>query len=83
MTELSELFDTAGIPNSPVLDFAEAVDGPIGAGRGLTASDPHTGHAYLGHPLLVDGTRPASTLPAPHLGEHNADFDSADSASSN
>ena len=82
VTELCEIFDTAGIPNSPVLDFAEAVDGPIGTDRKLTAADPRTGHAYLGHPLLVDGTRPASTLPAPRLGEHNADFATAESTSS-
>ncbi|MGC2941709.1 MULTISPECIES: CaiB/BaiF CoA transferase family protein [unclassified Brevibacterium] len=79
--ELCAIFDAAGVPNSPVLDFDEAVDGPIGSGRGLTATDPRTGHAYLGHPLLVDGARPASTLPAPHLGEHNADFAPADTAS--
>src|SRR5699024_5615475 len=72
--ELCTIFDAAGVPNSPVLDYAEALDGPIGAGRNLTASDGRTGHAYLGHPLLVDGVRPASTLPAPRLGEHNADF---------
>ncbi|HHX47061.1 MAG TPA: CoA transferase, partial [Brevibacterium sp.] len=58
------------------------VDGPIGTDRKLTAADPRTGHAYLGHPLLVDGTRPASTLPAPRLGEHNADFATAESTSS-
>ncbi|MGO3067294.1 MAG: CaiB/BaiF CoA transferase family protein, partial [Brevibacterium linens] len=74
VTELCEIFDAAGIPNSAVLDYAEAVDGPIGADRGLTAADPRTGHAYLGHPLLVNGARPASVLPAPRLGEHNADF---------
>ena len=74
VTELCEIFDTAGIPNSPVLDFAEAVTGPIGSDRDLTATDPRSGHAFLGHPLLVDGTRPASALPAPRLGEHNADF---------
>ena len=74
VTELCEIFDAAGIPNSPVLDFAEAVTGPIGSDRDLTATDPRSGHAFLGHPLLVDGTRPASALPAPRLGEHNADF---------
>lgn len=72
--ELCTIFDTAGVPNSPVLDFAEAVDGPFTADRGLRSTDARTGHAFLGHPLLVDGTRPASALPVPHLGEHNADF---------
>ncbi|WP_209325960.1 CaiB/BaiF CoA transferase family protein [Brevibacterium renqingii] len=75
--ELCTIFDAAGVPNSPVLDYAEALDGPIGASRDLAVEDERTGHAYLGHPLLVDGVRPASTLPAPRLGEHNADFSAA------
>lgn len=71
VAELCELFDTAGVPNSPVLNFAEAINGPITADRDLTATDARTGHAHLRHPLLVDGARPTSTLPVPHLGEHN------------
>ena len=72
--ELCAIFDAAGVPNSPVLNFAEAVDGPITDGRGLTATDARTGHTLLAHPILVDGARPASALPVPHLGEHNAAF---------
>lgn len=71
VAELCAIFDDAGVPNSPVLNFAEALDGPITADRDLTATDARTGHTHLGHPLLVDGARPASALPAPHLGEHN------------
>ena len=74
VTELCTIFDAAGVPNSPVLDFAEALDGPITEGRELSAKDPRTGHTYLHHPILVDGARPTSELPAPHLGEHNAEF---------
>lgn len=73
--ELCAIFDAAGVPNSPVLDFGEAVEGPITEGRGLSATDERTGHAFLGHPLLVDGNRPASELPVPRLGEHNAELD--------
>ncbi|GAA1555069.1 CoA transferase [Brevibacterium picturae] len=75
--QLCAIFDAAGAPNSPVLDFAEAVDGPITAGRELTATDARTGHTHLRHPILVDGARPTSTLPVPHLGEHNEDLRAA------
>ncbi|MDN6123304.1 MAG: CoA transferase [Brevibacterium sp.] len=71
VAELCVIFDEAGVPNSPVLDFAEAVDGPLTDDRGLTATDERTGHTFLSHPILVDGARPASSLPSPHLGEHN------------
>lgn len=74
VAQLCAIFDAAGVPNSPVLDFAEAVDGPITDGRSLSATDERTGHSYLRHPLLVDGTRPTSTGPVPHLGEHNAEI---------
>ncbi|MGO2035166.1 MAG: CaiB/BaiF CoA transferase family protein [Brevibacterium sp.] len=74
VAELCVLFDGAGVPNSPVLDFAEAVEGSIAHDRELTVTDERTGHSYLRHPLLVDGVRPASALPAPLLGEHNAEF---------
>ncbi|GAA1855778.1 CaiB/BaiF CoA transferase family protein [Brevibacterium marinum] len=74
VAELCTIFDAAGVPNSPVLDFAEAIEGPITAGRDLTATDARTGHAHLRHPLLVDGARPTSELPAPLLGEHNDEF---------
>lgn len=74
VAELCALFDSAGVPNSPVLDFAEAVDGPITRDRDLTGTDERTGHSYLRHPLLVDGTRPTSALPAPRLGEHNEEL---------
>ena len=69
--ELCAIFDAAGVPNSPVLNFTEAVDGPITDGRGLTTTDARTCHTHLRHPLLVDGVRPTSALPVPHLGEHN------------
>ena len=61
----------AGVPNSPVLNFTEAIDGPITAGRDLTTTNARTGHTRLRDPLLVDGARPTTTLPVPHLGEHN------------
>lgn len=73
--ELCAVFDAAGVPNSPVLDFTEAIEGPITNGRGLSATDERTGHAYLGHPILIDGVRPTSGLPVPRLGEHNAELD--------
>ncbi|AZT98987.1 CaiB/BaiF CoA transferase family protein [Brevibacterium aurantiacum] len=71
VAELCTIFDAAGVPNSPVLNFTEAIDGPITAGRDLTTTDARTGHTRLRHPLLVDGARPTTTLPVPHLGEHN------------
>ncbi|TSI14969.1 CaiB/BaiF CoA-transferase family protein [Brevibacterium aurantiacum] len=71
VAELCTIFDAAGVPNSPVLNFTEAIDGPITAGRDLTTTDARTGHTHLRHPLLVDGARPTTTLPVPHLGEHN------------
>ncbi|MGO1908547.1 MAG: CaiB/BaiF CoA transferase family protein [Brevibacterium linens] len=71
VAELCAIFDAAGVPNSPVLNFTEAIDGPITAGRDLTTTDARTGHTRLRHPLLVDGARPTTTLPVPHLGEHN------------
>ncbi|WP_193078620.1 CaiB/BaiF CoA transferase family protein [Brevibacterium aurantiacum] len=71
VAELCAIFDAAGVPNSPVLNFAEAVNGPITDGRGLTTTDARTCHTHLRHPLLVDGVRPTSALPVPHLGEHN------------
>ena len=71
VAELCAIFDAAGVPNSPVLNFTEAIDGPITAGRDLTTTDARTGHTHLRHPLLVDGARPTTTLPVPHLGEHN------------
>ncbi|PCC57321.1 CoA transferase [Brevibacterium aurantiacum] len=71
VAELCAIFDAAGVPNSPVLNFAEAVNGPIIDGRGLTTTDARTCHTHLRHPLLVDGVRPTSALPVPHLGEHN------------
>ena len=77
VAELCAIFDDAGVPNSPVLNFAEALDGPITDGRGLSATDERTGHTFLAHPILVDGARPASALPVPHLGEHNAELTTA------
>lgn len=71
VAELCAIFDASGVPNSPVLNFTEAIDGPITAGRDLTTTDARTGHTHLRHPLLVDGARPTTTLPVPHLGEHN------------
>lgn len=64
--------DAAGIPSSPVWDFAEAVTSDISTERGLLTHDERLGHGYIAHPLLVDGSRPASALPVPRLGEHNA-----------
>ena len=74
VAELCQLFDIAGVPNSPVLNFTEAVEGRITDGRNLSDTDERTGHSYLRHPLLVDGARPTTTLPVPHLGEHNVDL---------
>ena len=70
--ELCAIFDAAGVPNSPVLNFTEAVDGPITDGRGLTATDERTGHT-LPAPTRSSSTAPGPTsaLPVPHLGEHN------------
>lgn len=78
VAELGRIFAEAGIPSSPVLDFPAAIDGPIGAARDLATVDERTGHAFLGHPILVDGARPAADLPAPRLGEHNDALTSTD-----
>jgi len=64
--------DAAGITSSPVWDFAEAVTSDISTERGLLTHDERLRHSYVAHPLLVDGSRPASALPVPRLGEHNA-----------
>ncbi|MBM6590753.1 CoA transferase [Brevibacterium sp. RIT 803] len=70
VAELCAIFDAAGVPNSPVLNFTEAIEGPTTAGRDLTTTDARTGHTHLRHPLLIDGARPTPALPVPRLGEH-------------
>lgn len=69
--QMCTLLDAAGVPASPVWNLADALTSDLGAERDLHARDPRLGHGFIAHPLLVDGTRAASDLPVPQLGEHN------------
>lgn len=71
VADMCALLDGAGVPASPVWNMADALTSDLGTERDLHARDPRLGHGFIAHPLLVDGTRAATDLPVPQLGEHN------------
>lgn len=71
-----ELLQTAGIPCSPMRDFAEVVEHPQSAVRGMFPEVrlPESGrtHRVTGPPIKLSDTPPRAGERAPALGEHTS-----------
>lgn len=68
------LLDEAGIPCAPVQNTEQLLDHPQMAAMGLLQSIPDANYQTIGLPLRLNGERPKSRLPAPALGEANAQW---------
>ncbi|MBW6399511.1 CoA transferase [Roseomonas sp. HJA6] len=65
--------EAVGVPCAPVNDIGEVVASEQFAAMGLVQE--HAGAPkVVGLPISFDGVRPASTRPAPKLGEHNSEL---------
>ncbi|MEJ7138948.1 CaiB/BaiF CoA transferase family protein [Amphibiibacter pelophylacis] len=63
--------DAAGVPCSPIHDVQQALAQPQVQARGLVVERVKHGTTLrlVGHPVVIDGQRPAAALPPPDLGE--------------
>jgi len=69
-----EVFEAAGVPCSPIHTVPEALAHPQVAALGLMQPVPGEDFRLTGLPLSIDGERPAHSVAAPRLGQHNAEF---------
>ena len=66
------VFETAGVPCSPVQDIAQMIAHPQTESLGLVQPVPGTGMRFIGLPLSLDGVRPAPRTAPPKIGEQTA-----------
>jgi len=67
-------FEAAGVPCAPVNDVRTMLEHPHVAALDAFESYEGSEALFMGLPLAFDGTRPASSRPAPRLGEHDAEL---------
>jgi crotonobetainyl-CoA:carnitine CoA-transferase CaiB-like acyl-CoA transferase len=75
--DLEEKIVAAGIPCSPVNDYAQVFEDPQVKARGLVVevNHPHMGRMKtVRNPVLMDKDGPTIRRPAPTLGEHTAEI---------
>lgn len=74
--EVMRLLQGEGVPCGPALNGREVLDDPHLQARGFFVDIPHREagtHRYAGVPVALSQTPAAFRLPAPCLGEHNAE----------
>ena len=71
---LIDLFESVGVPCSPIHTVPEALVEPQIQALDLLQSVPGEDFLLTGLPLSFDGVRPTYRRAAPRLGQHNAEF---------
>ncbi len=71
---LMDLFESVGVPCSPIHTVPEALMQPQIQALGLLQPVPGEDFRLTGLPLSFDGVRPTYRRAAPRLGQHNVEF---------
>ncbi len=70
MVHWFEVLEAAGVPCSPIHDFAQVLAQPQTKAIGILQEAPQSGLPLVGLPISFDGLRPAVVGRAPRLGQH-------------